>query len=349
MANNLFGKDILATSDWAKDELDQVLDLAFRFKKMGTAARTLDILRGKTLFLLFFRSSTRTRLSFTAAMQELGGFVQCPNTADLRLDLEDKPGGGESIKDTVRVFERYVDAMGIRLNVPLIDETGVPREGGGDAIIRKFADYTKVPVINMSACFHHPTQAIADAMVMQENLGDLKGKKLTVMWAYSPYLRHWATPLTDALISATYGMNVSFAYPEGYDLNAETMSLVQKECTTAGGKLEITHDYKSALEGADVVFPRNWRSPRYYVSTREEEQRLAAQHKDWKFTENLLRLTNDARFMHVMPFDRGNEVDDSIADGPNSIVYDQAEDLLYARKAFLCLLLLKDLDVLKNI
>lgn len=349
MTNPLLGKDIIATNDWTKDELDQVLDLAYKFKKKRAVTRCLNMLRGKTLLLLFFRSSTRTMLSFTAAMEELGGFVQCPNTSDLRLDLEEKPGGGESIKDTARVVERYVDAVGIRLLVPLIDKNGTPREGGGDAIIRRFAGYTRVPVINMSSSMHHPTQAMADVMVMQENLGDLNGKKLAIMWAYSPYLRHWATPQTDALISATYGMNVSIAYPEGYDLDSETMSLVQRECAATGTKFEITHDPKAVLEGADVVFPRNWRSPKYYVHTREEEELLAGQHKDWRFTESLLKITNNARFMHVMPFDRGNEVDDSIADGPNSIVYDQAENLLHVRKAFLSLLLLEDLSVLKNI
>jgi len=93
------------------------------------------------------------------------------------------------------------------------------------------------------------------------------------------------------------------------------------------------------VEGADVVFPRKWVSPDYYIHTNEEELRLAAQHKDWRLTEALLKLTDNARFIHVMPFDRGNEVDDSVADGPNSLVYDQAENLLHVRKAFLALLM----------
>jgi len=339
MTIDLKGRDFLATSDWTKSELDQVLDLAFKFKRMGDASRSLDILKGKTVLLLFFRRSTRTRTSFTAAMQELGGFVQCPDPSDLRLSLEEKPGAGESLKDTARVVERYVDAVGIRILAPILDKTGAPRDGGGDAIIRKFADFTKIPVINMATCLHHPTQALADVMVMKENLGDVRGKKIVMMWAYSPLLRAWQSALSDALISATYGMDVTMAYPEGYDLDAPVMSLVQKECTEAGGKLEISHDLKKALEGADVVFPRNWWSPRYYMNTKDEEQRLAAQHKEWRFTESLLKVTNNARFMHVMPFDRGNEVDDSIADGPNSIVYDQAENLLHVRKAFLASLM----------
>lgn len=339
MVNTLLDRDILATTDWTKSELDQVLELAFKLKQKGVVSRFLDILKGKTLLLLFFRASTRTRISFTAAMHQLGGFVQSPTPSDLRLSLEDKPGTGESLKDTARVVERYVDAVGIRNIGPIPNEAGIPRHGFGDAIAHKFADYTRVPVINLGCDLHHPTQALADMMVMKENLGEVRGKKIVMMWAYSPLLRGQQSPMSDGLISALYGMNVTFVYPKGYDLEPSIMSHVQKDCTAAGGKFEISHDLKSALEGADVVFPRNWFSLRYYINTRDEEVRLAAQHKDWKFTDSLLRLTNNARFIHVMPFDRGNEVDDSIADGPNSIVYDQAEDLLHVRKALLALLM----------
>lgn len=334
MLINLKGKDMLATSDWEKSELDQLLDIAFKLKRMGEASCSLDILKGKTLLLLFFRSSTRTRLSFVAAMQQLGGFVQCPDPSDLRLSMEEKPGVGESLKDTALVAERYVDAVGVRLADTIPDESGTPRPAGDD-IKRKLADYTKVPVINLGGSLHHPTQALADIMVMKENLGDLRGKKIVMMWAYSPLLRNMVSPQTDALISATYGMNVTIVHPEGYDLDSSVMSLTQKECDKTGGKLEISCDLKKALEGADVVFPRNWWSSRYYVNKRDEEQCLAAQHKEWKLTESLLKVTNNARFIHVMPFDRGNEVDDSVADGPNSVVYDQAENLLHVRKAIL--------------
>ncbi len=339
MANNLRGKDILATSDWTKGELDQVLDLAFKLKQMGVASRSLDILRGKTLLLLFFRPSTRTRISFTAAMQQLGGFVQSPDPGDLRLSLEERPGAGESLKDTAKVTERYVDAVGIRMGGQIPDETGAPRPGGGDVIIRKYADYTKVPVINLASDLHHPTQALADIMVMKESLGDIKGKKIVMMWTYSPLLRNQVSVQQDALISATYGMDVTVVYPQGYDLDPSVMSLTQKECAKAGRKFEISHDLKAALEGADVVFPRNWYTPNYFMSTKEEELRLATKHKDWKLTESLLKLTNNARFIHVMPFDRGNEVDDSVADGPNALVYDQAENLLHVRRSFLAWLI----------
>jgi ornithine carbamoyltransferase len=348
MKEGLKGKDILATNDWGRDDLDRVLNLALRFKRMGAASRSLDLLRGMSLLLLFFRPSTRTRLSFTAAMHQLGGFVQCPDPGELRLSLEEKPGTGESLKDTARVVERYVDAVAIRVGGPVPGKNRAPRPGRGDAIMRKFSEYTRVPVLNMGSDLHHPTQALADLMVMKESLGDVRGKKIVVMWAYSPLLRNLVSPQSTALIGATYGMDVTLAYPEGYDLDSSIMSITRNESVKAGGKFEISHDFRRALEGADVVFPRNWWSPRYYVHTKDEELRLSAQHRDWKLTETALKITNNARFIHVMPFDRGNEVDDRVADGPNSVVYEQAENLLHVRKAFLALLMAKS-DRLKHI
>jgi len=332
---NLKGKDVLTTNEWAKEELDQVLDLAFKFKAMGEKAKSLQILKGKTLLLLFFRGSTRTRISFSAAMEQLGGFVQVPGPGDLRLSLEDKPGVGESLKDTAKVTERYVDCVGIRLSGPIADKNGVLRSGLGEAVSRRFAEYVNIPVINLACDMQHPTQAMADIMVMKENIGDLKGKKFVAHWAYSPIVRYYTSTQADSLIAATYGMDVTVAYPEGYDLDPETESLIRDECAKNGQKFEISHNVKSAVEGADVVFPRTWVSPNYFIHTQEEEHRIAAQYRDWRLTEDLLRLTDNARFIHVMPFDRGNEVDDSVADGPNSLVYDQAENLLHVRKAFL--------------
>ncbi|HMK84044.1 MAG TPA: ornithine carbamoyltransferase [Candidatus Bathyarchaeia archaeon] len=345
---DLKGRDVLNTHEWTKAELDQILKLAYKFKAMGKKSRSLQLLKGKTLLLLFFRGSTRTRISFTAAMEQLGGFAQCPDPGDLRLSLENKPGAGESLKDTARVVERYVDAVGIRLSGPAPDKNGVLRPGFGDVITQQFAEYSKIPVINLACDMQHPTQAMADVMVMEESLGKLKGKKFVAMWAYSPIVRHYTSTQADALIAATYGMDVTVAYPEGYDLDPETETLIRKKCSDNNCKFEILHDYEKAVEGANVVFPRTWVSPNYYTHSKDEELQLAAAHKDWKLTGELMKLTNDARFIHVMPFDRGNEVDDSVADGPRSLVYDQAENLLHVRKAFLASIL-SDVNKLKKI
>jgi len=345
---DLKGRDILTTNEWKKEELDQVLDLAIKFKSMKDQAKSLDILTGKTLLLMFFRGSTRTRISFTAAMAQLGGYVQIPDPGGLRLSLEDRPGFGESLKDTAKVIDRYADCVGIRLSGPIPNKDGVQRPGLGDAVAREFAKYSANPVINLACDMQHPTQAMADIMIMQENLGNLKGKKLVAHWAYSPIVRHYTSIQADALIAATYGMDVTVAYPEGYDLDPETESIIRDECVKNGQRYEVSHDLNSAVEGADIIFPRTWVSPDFYIHTKEEELRISSQYKDWRLTQDLLERTNNARFIHVMPFDRGNEVDDSVADGPNSLVYDQAENLLHVRKAFLASVL-ADVDALEKL
>lgn len=345
---NLKGRDVLSTHEWTKQELDQVLDLAFKFKAQGDKAKALEILKGKTLLLLFFRGSTRTRISFTAAMEQLGGMVQVPEPEGLRLSLEDKPGVGESLKDTAKVTDRYVDCVGIRLSGPIPDTKGVLRPGLGDAVTKQYAEFSDKPVINLACDMQHPTQAMADIMVMKESIGDLKGRRLVAHWAYSPIVRHYTSTQADALIAATYGMDVTVAYPEGYDLNPEMEALIREEAAKNGGRFEISHDLKQAVKDADFIFPRTWVSPNFYVHPREEELRMASRYKDWKLTEELLKRTNNARFIHVMPFDRGHEVDDSIVDGPNSVVYDQAENLLHVRKAYLASIL-AEVGVLKTI
>jgi ornithine carbamoyltransferase len=238
--------------------------------------------------------------------------------------------------------------VGIRLSGPIPNKDGVLRPGLGDAVTQKYAELSEKPVINLACDKQHPTQAMADIMVMQESMGDLKGKKLVAHWAYSPIVRHYTSVQADALIAATYGMDVTVAYPEGYDLDPDTEAIIREECTKNGQIYKVSHDLLSAVEGADFIFPRTWVSPDFYIHPKEEELGMAAQYKDWRLTEDLLKLTNDARFIHVMPFDRGNEVDDSVADGPNSLVYDQAENLLHVRKAFLASVL-ADADVLEKL
>ncbi len=277
-------------------------------------------------------------------MQQLGGFVQSRDADDMWVRLGEKGGTGleESLKDTALVLDQYIDALGIRLIdlTPEQTEDRTPKWGDAQAIMQRFADYMKAPIISMASDIHHPTQSLTDMMVMKEKLGDVRGKKAVLMWAYTPRGQSWSSAQGYALISATYGMDVTIVCPEGYDLDPSVMALAKQECAKNGRKFEISHDPKSGLEGADAVYPRNWRM-RFYLDaeSKEAEQRVAVQYKDWRLTESLLKVTNNARFMHTMPFSRGYEVDASVADGPNAIVYDQAGDLLHVRKAFLALLL----------
>jgi len=343
LADTLKGKDILAISDWNKEELDQVLELAFKLKRMGVDSRSLDILKEKTLLLLWFKRSTRTWNSFTGAMEQLGGFVRSRDSKDLWIRVEETGGSGneESLKDTALVLDRYVDALGIRLTDVTPEQVGkLPNWGDAQAVMQRLADYMESPVLNMASDMHHPTQSMADIMVMQEKLGDVRGKKAVLMWAYSPRVQSWSSAQGYPLVSAIYGMDVTIACPDGYDFDPVVMDRIKNECAKNGSKFEISHDLKKALEGADAIYPRNWRQACYLdAATGETERRLAAQHKDWRLTDDLLKITNNARFMHTMPFSRGYEVDASVADGPNAIIYDQAENLLHVRKAFLASLL----------
>ena len=278
MTNTLKGKDMLALSDWSKSELDQILDLAFRFKKMGAASHSLDILKGKGLLLLWFRRSTRTWNSFTWGMQQLGGFVQSRDSKDMWLRLEEEAGGGsgESLQDTALVLDRYVDALGIRLVDLTPDQVGgrIPQWGDAHAIFRKFAEYMKAPVINMACDLHHPTQSMADIMVLKEKLGDVRDKKVVTMWAYTPRAQSWSAGQGLALVSSIYGANVTVASPEGYNLDPRVMSVVEKECAKNGTKFEVSHNLKSALEGADAIYPRNWRTQFYVDAEGKEAERL---------------------------------------------------------------------------
>ncbi len=343
MADTLKGKDFLSISDWDKSELDQVLDLAFKLKRMGTASRSLDILKGKTLLLLWFKRSTRTWNSFTGAMEQLGGFVRSRDSKDLWIRVEETGGSGneESLKDTALVLDRYIDALGIRLTDVTPEQIGkLPEWGDAQAVLQKLADYMKAPVINLASDMHHPTQSMADIMVMKEHLGDVKGKKSVLMWAYSPRIQGRGSAHGFPLVSATFGMDVTIACPAGYEFDPAIMTKIQSECAKAGSKFKISHNLKTALEGTDAIYPRNWRQTFYLdAATEEKERGLAVQHKDWRLTDDLLKVTNNARFMHTMPFSRGYEVDASVADGPNAIIYDQAENLLHMRKAFLASLL----------
>lgn len=334
--SKLYGKDMISIKDWSKEELNVVLELAAQLKRAYYGGQTFPYLKDKTFFMLFFADSTRTRTSFEAAMTELGGHAQYIRPETMRLSLERIPTGkGESIKDTASVLSRMGHGIGIRLLVDQVREVGE-----ATAIEYEFAKWSSVPVINMMSDYWHPCQAITDMMTLKEKLGDVRGKKITVSWAYSPWARDWGSITSTAMIYARYGMDVTLAYPEGYELlPAESIELAKGYAEESGGAFRIVNDMNEALRGADVVFPRNWVTAKRYGHGREEEIHLAERHKGWKFTrEKREKLTNRAHLLHVMPIDRENEADSDLVDDPEvSWLYDQAENRLHSQKAILAL------------
>jgi N-acetylornithine carbamoyltransferase len=327
---DLYGKDLITTQDWEKEWLDEVLALAVDMKKHRYEKPYTEILKHKTFFMFFYNPSVRTRQSFEAAATELGGHAQFLEPKAMRL--KSKETAGETIEDAASVMSRYAVGLGIR-----ILEDAIQQYGDGETLLREYAKYASIPIVSMAHDKYHPCQGLADLMGLQEHVGDLKGANMTMMWGYSSMVRSWCSVQEDILLLPRYGMNFTLAYPEGFDLDPEVIETARRNAEEAGAKFEITHDRFEAVRGADVVYARNWMSPKRYTMGKEEDQRAALQYRDWRFTSGLDNLTNKAYFIHPMPVDRGNEVDDEVASSPRSIMYDIAENRLHAQKAIMAL------------
>jgi ornithine carbamoyltransferase len=331
----LAGKDLISTKDWTREELEIALKVTDQLKGMYYAHLPHPALADKTFLMLFFNTSTRTRLSFESAMTQLGGHAQFVAAADLRLSLQDKPGAGETIQDTAKVMARYAHGIGIRLL-----EDKVSRYGEDTEIMYRFAEHAEVPIVNMASNIWHPCQAITDLYTMREKLGsDLRGVKFTVMWAYSPWARSLGSVQEDLAIATRFGMDVTVAHPKGYELDPDVLALSKRYAGESGGKFEVTADLDDALKGATVVFPRGWMSLRRYEIGKDAEVKNAEKFKDWRYTrERQKKLAKPGYLMHVMPMDRGNEADVELCDDPElSWMYDQAENRLHTQKAILAL------------
>lgn len=331
---DLFGKNLITTQDWKKEWLDEVLALAKEMKMHRYEKPFTEILKDKTFLMFFYNPSVRTRQSFEAAATELGGHAQFLQPKTMRLKSKGK--AGETIEDAANVMGRYAVGLGIRML-----EDAVEEYGQGDALLREYAKYGTIPVVSMAHDKYHPCQGLADLMGLQEQMGDVKNSKVTMMWGYSSMVRSWSSVQEDILLLPRYGTNFTLAYPEGFDLDPDVISAAKRNAESAGAKFEITHNRFEAVKNAQVVYARNWMSPFRYILGKEEEQKLALKYKDWRFTKELNELTDNAYFIHPMPIDRGNEVDDEVASGPRSIVYDIAENRLHVQKAIMALTMAK--------
>lgn len=328
--SSLYGKDLVCTQDWSVRELDEVLNLACELKKNRFSTTHLDILKGRTFLMFFYNPSVRTRQSFEGAATELGGHAQFLEPRAMRLKT--KRSAGETIEDAAKVMSRYACGIGIR-----ILEDQVEAYGDGDALLREYAQHATIPIINMADDKFHPCQGLADVMGLREHLGtkDLKGKKLLQVWSHGALARSWCSIQESLLINSRFGMDVTLAHPEGYDLDPEVIEQVKANCQTSGARFEVIHDPVGGYNDADVVYARNWMSPNAYANgfNKEAEIEKALQYPEWICDEAKMRVSDNALFIHPMPVDRGHEVTDEVASGPRSIIYDVAENRLHVQKA----------------
>lgn len=330
---DLFGKDLITTQEWARDELDAVLDFSKELKRRFYAGDLPELLKNKTFFMLFYNTSTRTRSSFEAAMTYLGGHSQFIDIATTRA------GEGEQPKDIAKMYERYGHGLGIR-----ILEKAVNYEyGKGNAVLREYAKYARIPVINMADDMYHPCQGLADLMTIQEKFPKYEKKKYVIMWGYSKKVRSWCSIQEDMLLMTRYGIDVTLAFPKGYEVDKNLMAQAKINAEEAGCEFETTDDYKGALEGAHMVFPRNWASNACVSQGmnkfgEENEAKLHEKHKDWTLTQELVdKMAKNAKVLHVLPVFRGEEATDEVMDGPNSAIIDQAENRLHAQMGAMAL------------
>ena len=323
MQTNLRGRDLIGDLDFSKEEVETVLDVAWDLKRKRALNEPHAYLRDKTLAMLFFFSSTRTRGSFEAGMAQLGGHAAFIESETTQIKHGDTP------KEIGEIFGRYFDGIAIRHC-----DWGV-----GNAYLNEVAKYSRAPVFNMQCEIYHPFQCLADLMTIMEKKGrDLRKKRIVVSWAYaSSYLKPISVPQSLILQMPRFGMDVVLAYPEEFRLMPEVEQQARDEAKKAGTSFEIVHDMDEGITGADIVYAKSW-GPLLTTSDPAEGKRIQDSYKSWIMDQRRMQLAKeDAIYMHPLPADRNVEITDEVIDGPHSVVYDEAENRLHAQKAVLAL------------
>ncbi len=326
-------KNFLRTSDHSIDELERMIDRAMEIKSGGSSVRPLD---GKSLALVLFNPSLRTRAAMQVGIYELGGNPVILEPGGSSWSLEHREGvvmdgdKTEHLKEFVRVLERYVSAIGVRTFAEMKDWS-VERT---DPILDAFARYATVPVMNLESAMHHPFQAMADMMTIREKLGTAK-KTVLLTWAWHPKPLPMAVPNSFALADAQFGHDLRIAHPKGYELDGELMAEIAKHADASRSSVEITNDVAEAFDGVDVVYAKSWGGNRFYGGTDADIAHRSRFRKHWIVDEPKMSRTADAIFMHCLPVRRNVIVTDGVIDSARSVVIDEAENRLHVQKAIL--------------
>jgi N-acetylornithine carbamoyltransferase len=318
----LKGRDFLSTQDWSVDELETLFSLATRLKEDRKAGLPTRLLEDKTLYMIFFDSSTRTRNSFETGITQLGGHGIFLSPDKLQISH------GENARDTANVLSRYGEAIAIRHCA----------FGEGNAYLSEVAQHASVPVLSMQCDVYHPCQILADYLTIREKLGNTRGLKLGVAWTSAPnYVRPISVPQSLILMMPRLGIDVTLAYPPEFELLPEIEEQARRNAKDSDARFEISHRFEDAFEDADVVIPKSW-GPLVHTRDHAEGIGLIEAYPDWRCDAQRMALGKDHMlYMHPLPADRGREVTDEVIDGPQSVVYDEAENRLHVQKALMAL------------
>ncbi len=325
MHTKLKGKHFISTQDWSVQELNTLFELAKQLKVEFAKGQFNDDLKGKSLGMIFFDPSTRTRTSFESAMTQLGGhsIFFAPQTMQI--------SHGEGAKDTAKVLSGYLQAIAMRHCA--YDE--------GNKYLEEMREHSKVPIVNMQCDVYHPAQILADYFTIREHFGEnTRGLKLGVSWTHAPnYTRPISVPQSLILMMTRFGMDVTLAHPPEFKLMPHILEQTKKNAEKAGVKFEIAHEMEDAFRDADVVVPKSW-GPLVHTQNDKEGIDLIDKYPGWIADEKRMELTKKhSLYMHPLPADRNKEVTPGVIDGPHSVVYQEAENRLHVQKALLSLIM----------
>jgi ornithine carbamoyltransferase len=334
MTNQFKGKHFITEDNWTKAELDIVFETSFDLKKRFYNEEPHLYLPHKTLFMIFFEQSTRTRNSMEAGMTQLGGHAHDLTPDKMQITH------GEVAKDTAIILSRMGHGIACRNCF----------YGIGNKYLNELAEFSKKPVMSLQDDVYHPFQGLADLMTIFEQFGrNTKGLKVTVSWAYADtHSKPLSVPQTQILLFPRYGIDVTVAHPKEFPLSKNIIDKAQKNAEAGGGSLKFTNNMDEAFEGAQIVVPKNWGGfgfydVNYYLNNEDECKKEMKsnleKYKSWICDEKRIKLADESvKLMHALPADRNNEVTDEILDNPEiSIVFDEAENRLHTGKAIMAL------------
>jgi N-acetylornithine carbamoyltransferase len=336
-------RDFLTLLDYTREEVETILDVAQDLKRKRATGGKHHLLDDQTLFLIFYNQSLRTRNSFEAGMTHLGGHAHFLDPSKIytpALEGREVAYSTERVSDVARTLARMGEAIAIRCYGDPVDW----EYGEAHKMMREFARWSDIPIINMECDKYHPCQALADLLTVKEKCGGFSGVNFTMSWAYSPSVHKPRAVPQSAIIAATMmGMKVTLAHPQGMELDPEVLKSCKQLASAGGGSFRTTNSFEEGLEGADVIYPKAWCPTHFFkqpVGNNDEKksQQIFDQNKQWICDQQHLSMAKkNAIYMHCLPCDRGFEVTDEVIDGPQSVVFDEAENRLHAQKAVMAL------------
>jgi len=332
------GRSLLSTQDWSKEDLVRLLDLAQAMKDGKVPSR--PVLAGKSIALLFFNPSLRTRTSMELAAFQLGGKAVVLQPGKDAWPIEVRDGivmdgeAEEHVKEAVKVLAGFCDAICVRA-FPKFQDWAQDKK---DPVLSAVARWSDKPVINMETILH-PLQELALAMTMRQHFGrDLTGKKFLLTWTYHPKPLNTAVANSAAICATRLGMDLTILRPPGYDLDEDFMAIANKNARDNGRTIKVTDHIEEAYQGKDFVYAKSWGSLKYFGRW-DEEKPIREGLKHFIVDRAKMALTNRAFFSHCLPMRRNVKATDEVIDNDRSLIYEEANNRLHTAKALLAMIL----------